>query len=107
MASETIQVDATRDASPAPDHRFPVVSISLGRGGGPLGHHALAAALTRAGFIAVVPTYVGNPSGYPRVLSRVRILIDRPRQAEAALSAALANPRLSASEDANRIGTAG
>ncbi|RZF24387.1 dienelactone hydrolase [Paraburkholderia sp. UYCP14C] len=100
-------VDATRDAPPVPDNRFPVVLISHGRGGGPLSHRELATALARAGFIAVLPTHVGDASGHPRASSQAQILIDRPRQAEAALNAVLADPRFSAIADASRIGMIG
>ncbi|WP_242468281.1 alpha/beta hydrolase family protein [Burkholderia plantarii] len=100
-------VEATRNAPPVPDHRFPVVVISHGRGGGPLSHRELAVALARAGFIAVLPTHVGDASGYPRAPSQARILIDRPRQAEAALDAVLTDPRFSASVDVGRIGMIG
>ncbi|UVS98169.1 alpha/beta hydrolase family protein [Burkholderia glumae] len=100
-------VEATRNAAPAPGGRFPVVLISHGRGGGPLGHRELARALARAGFIAILPTHVGDASGYPRASSQARILIDRPRQAEAALNTVLADPRFSASADPGRIGMIG
>lgn len=100
-------VEATRDASPVIDNRFPVVLISHGRGGGPLNHRESATALARAGFIMVLPTHVGDAFGYPRASSQARILIDRPRQAEAALNAVLADARFSAMADATRIGMIG
>lgn len=100
-------VEATRNASPIPDKRFPVVLISHGRGGGPLSHRELAAALGRAGFIVVLPTHVGDASGYPRSPTQAQILIDRPRQAETALNAVLADSRFSAIADASRIGMIG
>lgn len=37
----------------------------------------------------MLPTHVGDASGYPRVPSQTQILIDRPRRAEAALNAVL------------------
>ncbi|XBS69312.1 alpha/beta fold hydrolase [Acerihabitans sp. KWT182] len=100
-------VNATRNAAPAADNRFPVVLISHGRGGGPLSHRELAIALARAGFIVVVPTHVGDAARYPRASSQARILIDRPRQAEAALNAVLADRRFSSHVDINRIGMIG
>lgn len=100
-------VEATRNAPPVPDNRFPVVLISHGRGGGPFSHRELASALARAGFIAVLPTHVGDASGHPRAPSQAQILIDRPRQAEAALNAVLTDPRFSASADVGRIGMIG
>lgn len=100
-------VEATLNASPVADSRFPVVLISHGRGGGPFSHRELAAALARAGFIVILPTHVGDASGYPRAPSQAQILIDRPRQAEVALNAVLADPRFSATADVNRIGMIG
>ncbi|QCP48843.1 dienelactone hydrolase [Trinickia violacea] len=100
-------VEATRNVPPVPDNRFPVVLISHGRGGGPFSHRELATALARAGFIVVLPTHLGDASGYPRAPSQAQILIDRPRQAEAALNAVLADPRFSASADVGRIGMIG
>ncbi|WP_232464587.1 alpha/beta hydrolase family protein [Bordetella genomosp. 8] len=100
-------IDATRNAPVPPDVRFPVVLVSHGRGGGPFSHRELAAALARAGFIAILPTHVGDASGHPRAASQAQILIERPRQAEAALNAVLADPRFSASADSGRIGMIG
>ncbi|CAG9265155.1 Putative dienelactone hydrolase [Paraburkholderia unamae] len=100
-------IEATRDALPVPDNRFPVVLISHGRGGGPLSHRELATALARAGFIVILPTHVGDASGHPRAASQAQILIDRPRQAQAALNAVLADARFSARVDAGRMGLIG
>ncbi|KKB61792.1 dienelactone hydrolase [Robbsia andropogonis] len=99
-------VEATRDA-PVEHGHFPVVLISHGRGGSPFSHRELASSLARAGFIVVLPTHVGDASGHPRALSQAQILIDRPRQAEAALNAVLIDPRFSASADVGRIGMIG
>ncbi|GAB7534836.1 alpha/beta hydrolase family protein [Burkholderia sp. 3C] len=100
-------IEATRNASPVPDDHFPVVVISHGRDGGPFSHRELATALARAGFIVVLPTHVGDASGYPRAPSQARILMSRPQQAEAALDAVLADPRFSAHADIGRIGMIG
>ena len=100
-------IEASRDATPIADKRFPVVLISHGRRGGSLSHRELAAALARAGFIVILPTHVGDASGFPLAQTQAQILIDRPRQAEAALNAVLSNPRFSGSVDANRIGMIG
>lgn len=100
-------IEATRNATPIADRRFPVVLLSHGRRGGPLSHRELATALARAGFIVILPTHVGDAYGSPPAPTQSRILIDRPRQAEASLNAVLADPRFSASVDENRIGMIG
>lgn len=100
-------IDATRDAAPATDMRFPVVLLSHGRGGSPLSHRDLAIALARAGFVVVMPTHLGDAAGHPRAATQAQILMDRPQQAEAALNTALASPRFAAMADAQRIGMIG
>ena len=79
-------VNASRNAAPVADQRFPVVLLSHGRRGGPLSHRDLAVALARAGFIVVVPTHVGDASGFPLAKTQAQVLIDRPRQAEGNLT---------------------
>lgn len=100
-------IEATRSATPVADRRFPVVLISHGRRGGPMSHRELATALARAGFIVVLPTHVGDAYGSPPAPTQSRILIDRPRQAEASLNAVLADRRFAASVDEHRIGMIG
>lgn len=100
-------VEAARNAPPVEHSHFPIVLISHGRGGGPFSHRELASSLARAGFIVVLPTHVGDASGHPRAASQTQILIDRPRQAEAALNAVLTDPRFLASADVSRIGMIG
>jgi predicted dienelactone hydrolase len=100
-------VDASRDAPLIDNRSFPVVLLSHGRGGGPLSHRELAIALARDGFVVVVPTHVGDASGFPAAKSQAQILIDRPRQAEEALNAVLSNPHFAPHLDANRIGMIG
>jgi len=100
-------VDASRDAPFIDNRSFPVVLLSHGRGGGPLSHRELATALARNGFVVVVPTHVGDASGFPAAKTQAQILIDRPRQAEEALNAVLSNPRFAPHVDANRIGMIG
>lgn len=100
-------IEASRDAVLIADKRFPVVLISHGHLGGPLSHRELATALARAGFIVILPTHVGDASGFALAQTQAQILINRPRQAEAALNAVLLNPRFSGSVDTNRIGMIG
>jgi len=100
-------VNASRDAAPVENRRLPVVLLSHGRGGGPLGHREMATALARDGFVVVLPTHVGDASGFPAARSQAQILIDRPRQAEEALNAVLSDPRFAPRVDAKRIGMIG
>jgi predicted dienelactone hydrolase len=100
-------VDASRDAPLVDNRKFPVVLISHGRGGGPFGHRELATALAREGFVVVVPTHVGDASGFPAATSQAQILVDRPRQAEEALNAVLSNSHFASHVDAKRIGMIG
>lgn len=100
-------INATAGAPPATDRRFPVILFSHGRRGGPLTHRELAASLARAGFIVALPTHVGDASGLPLAPTQAQVLVDRPRQARAALDAVLAHPRLASSVDAGRIGMIG
>ncbi|TKC87886.1 dienelactone hydrolase [Trinickia terrae] len=100
-------VEATRNAALVAGRRFPVVLISHGRRGSPMSHRELGAALARAGFVAILPTHVGDASGSPPARTQAEILIARPGQAEAALNAVLSNPRFSAGVDENRIGMIG
>jgi predicted dienelactone hydrolase len=92
---------------PIAERRFPVVLISHGRDGGPFSHRELATALAQAGFIVILPTHVGDAGGLPRAASQAQILIDRPRQAEAALDAVLTDPRFIASVDVDQISMIG
>jgi predicted dienelactone hydrolase len=100
-------VAASLNAGIAKGQRFPVVLLSHGRGGSPLGHRELAASLARAGFVVVAPTHVGDAAGHPRMQRQSQILMSRPRQAVEALSAALADARFAADVDPARMGMIG
>jgi predicted dienelactone hydrolase len=88
-------VDAARAAAVADGERFPVVLLSHGSGGTPMGHRELAAALARAGLIVVVPMHIGDSARHAEGRKAGRALADRPRQARLALAAALADARFS------------
>jgi predicted dienelactone hydrolase len=100
-------VAASRDAPIAAGPRFPVVLLSHGSGGSPLGHRDLATRLARDGFIVVAPTQIGDSTGHTEGREAGRSLLDRPRQAQEALDAALADPRFAAQADPARIGMIG
>lgn len=96
-----------RDAEIAPGGRYPVILLSHGRRGTPLGHRELAAHLARSGFIVVAPAHAGDTAGQPFEDSQRRILIARPRQSRLALDRVLADPRFAPHADAGRVGTVG
>lgn len=100
------RIAASQDASVAPG-RFPVVLLSHGRQGGPLSHRAMAAHLAREGFIVIAPTHVGDAAGQPPAASPIQAMVNRPRQATAALDAALRDNRFSPHTHPDRIGMIG
>lgn len=99
-------VSASLGAPIAGGQKFPVILLSHGRNGGPLSHRDLAAGLARNGFVVVVPTHAGDAAGYPKH-NQSRILKDRPRQAIAALHAALRDSRLAEHVNPQRVGMIG
>lgn len=100
-------VSAAREAAVADGERFPVVLLSHGSGGTPMGHRELAAALARAGLIVVVPTHIGDSARHTEGRKVGRALADRPRQARLALAAVLADARFSSHADPARVGAIG
>lgn len=99
-----LPVAASRDATIAGGARFPVVLLSHGSGGSPLGHRDLATRLARDAFIVVAPTQIGDSAGHTEGREAGRSLIDRPRQAQKALDVALADPRFAAMPIRNASG---
>jgi predicted dienelactone hydrolase len=102
-----LPVAASRDAPIAAGPRFPVILLSHGSGGSPLGHRDLATRLARDGFIVVAPTQIGDSAGHTEGRDSGRSLLDRPRQAVRALDTALADPRFADHADSARIGMVG
>jgi predicted dienelactone hydrolase len=100
-------IAASRDAAIAEGARFPVVVLSHGSGGSPLGHRDLATRLARDGFIVVAPTQIGDSAGHTEGREAGRSLLDRPRQAVKALDAALADRRFADHADPAHIGMVG
>ncbi|QJQ01347.1 alpha/beta hydrolase family protein [Herbaspirillum rubrisubalbicans] len=99
-------LEATHNA-PLADAVFPVVVLSHGHAGTPFGHRELATRLAREGYIVIAPTHVGDSAGNLDGYKQRRSLIDRPRQANAALKAAFSDGRLRPHMDRTRIGMVG
>lgn len=99
-------IEATRNAAVA-DAVFPVVVLSHGHGGMPFGHRELATRLAREGYVVIAPIHVGDSAGNLDGYRQGRSLIDRPRQANAALHAAFSDSRLGAHMDPARVGAIG
>lgn len=99
-------VAAQRDAAIAPG-RHPLILLSHGSGGGMFGHHDLAEALARHGYVVVAPEHAGDSYRDRSGSASDRTLLGRAWQASAAISAVLADPRFAAHVDPARIGAAG
>ncbi|WP_394539722.1 dienelactone hydrolase family protein [Lysobacter enzymogenes] len=99
-------VQAQRDAAPKAG-TFPLIVLSHGHLGSMYGHHDLAAALARHGYIVVMPQHTGDSYDDTRGAGTDRALLGRAWQASAAIDAALADNRIGAHIDAKRIGAAG
>lgn len=86
---------------------YPLIILSHGNMGSMWGHHDLATALARSGYIVVAVMHPGdNFEDFSRA-GTVSVLYGRPMQISASLDAALHDPELSPHIDAAKIGFAG
>jgi len=99
-------VDARIDA-PIAAGRHALIVLSHGHGGDMYGHHDLAEALARHGYVVVAPEHVGDSWRDQSGFGSDRVLLGRAWQASAVLSAVLADATLAAHVDPARIGAAG
>ena len=99
------QVHARLEA-PARSGRFPLVVISHGSGGSALGHHDLAEALARHGYIVASITHPKDNFADTSGIGTPDVFVGRPRQVSALIDAMLAG-EWGQRIDANRIGVAG
>ncbi|MGC1548802.1 MAG: hypothetical protein WA777_09740 [Rhodanobacter sp.] len=99
-------VDATRNAPPIPGAK-PLVVISHGHGGSDLGHNALATYLASHGFIVATLEHPGDNFHDTSGASHSTVLVGRPIQVQATISALLDDPQWKSLIDADRIGVAG
>jgi predicted dienelactone hydrolase len=98
------ELAATPDAPVAPGEH-PLVVISHGHGGSMWGHHDLAEALARAGYVVATLEHAGDNWHDQSAVATGRMLIDRPHQVSAAIDRVLADRALHV--DPARIGVAG
>lgn len=99
-------VAAQRDASIAPG-KHPLILLSHGNGGSMFGHHDLAEALARHGYVVAALEHAGNSFRDQSGMGTDRVLLGRAWQASAVISAVLSDPRFQAHVDPKRIGAAG
>ncbi|MGO4261701.1 alpha/beta hydrolase family protein [Lysobacter sp. TAB13] len=99
-------IAAVREAALA-DGKFPLIVLSHGHGGSMYGHHDLAAALARHGYIVAMPQHVGDSFDDLSGAGTDRVLLGRAWQASAVISAMLKDPRFGPHIDEDKIGSAG
>jgi len=99
-------VDATRDA-PIQAGTFPLLVISHGNQGSMWGHHDLASALARAGFVVVAVTHPGDNFEDASGIGAVSTVYGRPLQISAAITAALGDTLLAPHIEREHIGVIG
>ncbi|WP_018610490.1 alpha/beta hydrolase family protein [Uliginosibacterium gangwonense] len=100
-------VEASLQVPGVAGQKFPVLLLSHGHLGSPLSHRQLASMLARNGFIVVAPTHYGDSATTPAAYSQIKVLRERPRQAQAALEAFLQDARFAGQADTTRIGMIG
>lgn len=87
--------------------RHPLVVISHGAAGSRFGHHSLAVALARAGFVVCTIEHPGDNYADQTRVGTEKVLLGRAWQVSAAIDALLEDPLFGPSVDAARIGVAG
>ena len=99
-------VDAGRELELAPG-RYPLVLISHGHSGSRWGHHDLATALARKGFIVATLDHPGDNYRDPSGAGTDAVWLGRASQMRALLDAVLADGTVGASADPARVGALG
>jgi len=99
-------VAATLGAAPRPGPK-PLVVLSHGNAGSALGHHDLAAFLAAHGFVVATIEHPRDNFHDTSGVGQAAVLVGRPIQVEAAISALLADPQWKPLVDPARIGVAG
>ena len=104
LGSYTVQV--TEEAKIAAGH-FPMLMLSHGNTGTPMALHDLATSLARKGFVVVAVLHPGDNYKDHSRLGTLSNLYGRPMQISAAITATLADPRLSAYVRGDQVGVIG
>jgi len=99
-------VDAGRELELAPG-RYPLVVISHGHGGSRWGHHDLATALARKGFVVATLDHPGDNFQDMSAAGTDAVWLGRALQMRALLDAVLADGTVGASVDPARVGALG
>jgi predicted dienelactone hydrolase len=100
-----VAVDAPVEA--ASGERLPLVAISHGTGGTPLGYRGLAVHLARAGFAVALVEHPGNSRADNALENTPENLANRPRHVRLALDAALADRVVGPRLDPERVAVIG
>jgi predicted dienelactone hydrolase len=87
--------------------QHPVVFISHGHAGSRFGHHDLAVALARAGYVVCALEHPGDNYADETGVGTERVLLGRARQVSAALDVLLLDPLFGPHLDKSRVGVAG
>ena len=99
-------IAGSKDA-PIQTGRYPLVAISHGHGGTNLGHHDLASALARHGYVVVTMEHIGDSYRDTSGARTARVALGRANQVSSAIDAALADPAVGPHVDKDKIGVAG
>ncbi len=99
-------VAATLDAPPRPGPK-PLVVLSHGNAGSALGHHDLAAFLALHGFVVATLEHPRDNFHDTSGVGQAAVLVGRPLQVQATITALLADPQWKRLVDPARIGVAG
>jgi predicted dienelactone hydrolase len=93
--------------APIAPGRWPLIALSHGHAGSMWGHHDLAEALARNGFVVAAVEHVGDSYRGSDQFRSDRIAFGRASQLSATIDAVLADPDLAPHVDGSRIGVAG
>lgn len=106
IVMKSIPIDGVSNAFAEPG-QHPLIVISHGNAGSMWGHHDIASALARAGYVVAALEHSGDNAHDKSKIGTAEIFLDRPRQLSALITAVLADPIFGKLVDSNRIGALG